>query len=185
MERFAWTGKIKPGMQAEYKRLSAAGVAFKSPPSPGDAAMPAMSLSFAITRLWPITFTAIVPACLRVMVNCVQVAGTVIESASYCMASLLVIVVAQSPTVAGLLPVATGAASTGAVSTGAGVAAVSVAGAATGGSAEGAGDWPQAERARASALATRTWRDFIVGTPLARQVRRNASHRPAAEPRMP
>ena len=30
-------------VQAEYKRLSAAGVAFKSPPSPGDAAMPAMA----------------------------------------------------------------------------------------------------------------------------------------------
>jgi len=104
------------------------------------------------------------------MVNWVQLAGMVIESALYCMASLPSIVVAQSATVAGLLPVAaTGAGATGAASTGAGAAASSVAGAATGGSAVGAGDWPQAERASASALAARTWRDFMGVAPGARK----------------
>src|SRR5690606_35763629 len=82
-----------------------------------SAAIPAMSASFETTTLWPIAVIGMVPTCLRLMVNWVQLEGTVIESTLYCIASLPSMVVVQSATTAGLLPLATWA---GAVSTGAG-----------------------------------------------------------------
>src|SRR6478672_3983918 len=65
-----------------------------------SAATPAMSEAFAITTLWPMAVMAIVPLCLRLMVNLLHDAGTVIEPTSYCIASVPSMVVAQSLTTA-------------------------------------------------------------------------------------
>src|SRR4249919_2457094 len=72
--------------------------------------IPVMSASLPMTTLWPIAATGILPACLRVIFNSLQDAGTVIELTSYCIASFPVISVAQPATTAGMsLPATAGA----------------------------------------------------------------------------
>src|SRR6476659_1275361 len=144
---------------------------------------PAMSVSLLMTTLWPIAITGILPACLRVILNSLQDAGTVIELTSYCIASVPAISVAQPATTAAFsLP---GAAVAGAgmdadsavagagaaVSAGAGFAAGSVTGAAVVAADAGAavssllGLLVQATSARAQAAANSGKRVFMAHTP--------------------
>src|SRR5690349_21356254 len=118
-----------------------------------SASTPAMSDCAAITTLWPIAATGICPLWVRWMVNCVHDDGMVIESASYCMASVLSMVVAQSATTAGSLPwaavsvpgavVSVAGVSAGAAGAVTFAAATSAAGGAAAGSAGGAVSLPQ------------------------------------------
>src|SRR5690606_20154699 len=106
-----------------------------------SAATPARSEAWEITTLWPIAATGSLPTCLRLMVNSLQEAGTVIEPTSNCIASLPSMVVLQLLTTASGLPSAGAApasaagavlASGAGVVAGAGVWAAGAAGSVTG-----------------------------------------------------
>src|SRR6476659_5863789 len=88
-----------------------------------SAVTPCASDALAITTLWPMAVAAIVPVCLRVMVNFLHEAGTVIEPTLYCIASVPSIVVAQSLTVAAGFSPPVAAAAGAAVDVAAGTAA--------------------------------------------------------------
>src|SRR4249919_3381415 len=136
------------------------------------------SAVLAITTLWPIAATGILPACFRLMVKLPHEAGTAMEPTLYCIASLPSIVVAQLvTTAAGLLSVAgagvAASVAAGGVSAGVGVGASVVAGGVSAGagsgvvaggvavSAAGGGDLPQADKASTQAMVSRTGRVFM------------------------
>src|SRR4249919_1191998 len=134
------------------------------------------SAVLAITTLWPIAATGILPACFRLMVKLPHEAGTAMEPTLYCIASLPSIVVPQlATTAAGLLSVV--AAGMGASVAAGGVSAVGVGAVVAGGVSAGAGsgvvagavavslagggDLPQADKASAQAMVRRTGLVFM------------------------
>src|SRR6476661_6753681 len=125
-----------------------------------SAATPAMSEAFAITTLWPMAVMAIVPLCLRLMVNLLHDAGTAIEPTLYCIASVPSMVVAQSLTTAAgfsvaMAPGAAVVAADGIAVVAAGAGAAAVAGAAGLAVSSAGSCLPQAARDSTQAAARR------------------------------
>src|SRR4249919_1517208 len=135
------------------------------------------SAVLAITTLWPIAATGILPACFRLMVKLPHEAGTAMEPTLYCIASLPSIVVPQlATTAAGLLSVVAAgvgaSVAAGGVSAGVGVGAVVAGGVSAGAgsgvvagavavSLAGGGDLPQADKASTQAMVSWTVRVFM------------------------